>query len=67
MKVDELKQMGGMLGEMGYTLALKFPRPIKKTSNSKAMLSDDKRTATITADLMELMQHPELLSLDVEY
>lgn len=67
MKLDDLKQMGGMLGPMNYTLAIKLPRPIKKISNSKAELSTDKLTATLSTDLMEAFQHPELLALDIEY
>jgi len=67
MKLDELKQMGSMLGDMDYTLSVKLPRPIKKVSNSKVTLSDDKRTATLKTELMETFQHPELLALDIEY
>jgi hypothetical protein len=67
MKLEDLKQLGSMVGAMGYTLSIKLPRPIKKISNSKAVLSDDKKTATLTTDLMDTFQHPELLSLDIEY
>ena len=67
MKLEELKQMGSMLGAMDYTLSVKLPRAIKKISNSKVVLSDDKKTATLKADLMETFQHPELLALDIEY
>lgn len=67
MKLDELKQMSGMLGPMNYTLVVKLSRPIKKISNGKAILSDDKKSATITTDLMETFEHPELLSLEIEY
>jgi hypothetical protein len=67
MKLDELKQMGSMMGAMDYTLSVKLPRPIKKINNSNAILSEDKKTATLKADLMETFQHPELLALDIEY
>lgn len=69
MKLDDLKQMGGMMGDikMDYTLSIKLPRAIKKISNSKAVLSADKKTLTLAADLMETFQHPELLALEVEY
>jgi hypothetical protein len=67
MKLDELKQMGSMFGGMDYTLTVKLPRPIKKVSNSKAMLSDDKKTASLKTDLMETFEHPELLALDIDY
>jgi len=67
MKLDELKQMSGMLGKMNYTLSVKLPGAIKKISNSKAVLSDDKKTVTLNADLMETFEHPELLALEIEY
>lgn len=66
-KLEELKQMGSMLGQMNYTLSIKFSRPIKKISNPKAVLSDDKRTVTLSTDLMETFEHPELLALEIEY
>ena len=67
MNLDQLKQMGGMFGAMDYTLTVKLPRAIKKISNSKAMMSDDKKTATLKTALMETFEHPELLALDIEY
>jgi hypothetical protein len=69
MKLDELKQMGGMMGDMkmDYTLSIKLPRPVKRVSNSKAAVSADKKTVTLSTELMETFQHPELLSLEIEY
>ncbi|MEO5682858.1 MAG: hypothetical protein ABIQ88_09460 [Chitinophagaceae bacterium] len=67
MKPEELKQMGSMLGAMDYTLSVKLPNPAKKVTNSKATLSNDKKTVTVAADLMEVFEHPELLALDIEY
>jgi hypothetical protein len=67
MKLEELKQMGSMFGQMDYTLSVTLPRVIKKSSNSKAVLSEDKKTVTLKSDLMETFQHPELLALDIEY
>ncbi|GAC1448791.1 MAG: hypothetical protein NVSMB7_10540 [Chitinophagaceae bacterium] len=67
MKLDELKQMASMFGAMDYTLSVKLPGKIKTVSNSKALLSDDKKTVTLKTDLMETFQHPELLALDITY
>jgi len=67
MKLDELKQMGSMMGAMDYTLSIKLPRAIKKISNTSAVISDDKKTVTLKTDLMETFQHPTLLALDIEY
>ncbi len=66
-KLDELKKMGGMLGDLNYTLSVKLPRPIKKISNPKAVLSDDKKIARLSVDLMDVFEHPELLDIDIEY
>ncbi len=66
-KLDELKKMGSMLGDLNYTLSVKLPRPVKKISNPKAVLSDDKKIARLSADLMDVFEHPELLDIDIEY
>jgi hypothetical protein len=66
-KLEELKQMSSMMGQMNYTLSVKLSRPIKRVSNSKAVLSDDKKTVTLNTDLMETFEHPELLALEIEY
>jgi hypothetical protein len=66
-KLDQLKQMSSMLGAMNYTLVITLPQPIKKASNPKAVLSNDKKTLTLSADLMECFEHPELLELELEY
>ncbi|HSC39448.1 MAG TPA: hypothetical protein VLD19_16305, partial [Chitinophagaceae bacterium] len=67
MKPDQLKQMSSMMGPMNYTLVVTLPQSIKKTSNAKAVLSKDKKTVTLQADLLETFEHPELLELDIEY
>ncbi len=67
MKLEQLKQLSSMLGTMNYTLVLTFPQPIKKTSNAKAVLSNNNKTATLSVDLLEAFEHPELLELDIEY
>jgi hypothetical protein len=48
-------------------LSVKLPNPVKRVSNSKAGISNDKKTVTLTTELMQTFQHPELLSLDIEY
>jgi hypothetical protein len=67
MKLEELKSMGSMMGQMNYTLLVKLPRPIKKINNAKAVLSADKKTATLSVELMETFEHPALLALEIEY
>ncbi|HTL08629.1 MAG TPA: hypothetical protein VL307_10245 [Chitinophagaceae bacterium] len=67
MKLEELKQMGSMMGDMDYTLSIKLPRPAKKVSNAAMTLSDDKKTATLKTDLLKTFEHPELLAVNIEY
>ena len=67
MKIDELKQVTGMMGAMDYTLAITLPRPVKNVSNNKALVSTDKKTVTLKTDLLETFQHLELLALDIAY
>jgi hypothetical protein len=65
--IDQLEGLKGMLGEMNYTLSVKLPGAVKRVSNSKAVISTDKKTVTLVVDLMDTFQHPELLSLEIEY
>lgn len=68
MKLEELKQVSSMFGQMDYTLSVKLPRQVKKLSaNSKAVLSEDKKTVTVKTDLLETLAHPEQLALDIAY
>jgi hypothetical protein len=65
--LDQLNGVSSMFGDMNYTLSVKLPNPVKRVSNSKAVISNDKKTVTLTTELMQTFQHPELLSLDIEY
>lgn len=68
MKLEEFKQVSAMFGTMDYTFIIKLPRGVKKiTNNTKATVSDDKKTVTIKTDLMETMEHPQLLAVDIAY
>jgi hypothetical protein len=64
---EQMKGMGAMMGAMEYNISIKFPRPVKKASNAKAAISTDKKTILLKTDLMDVMEHPELLELEVEY
>jgi len=67
MNLEQLKQMGSVMGSISYTVSVSLPQPVKKTSNVKTVLSDDKKTVTLSADLLEAFEHPELLELEIEY
>jgi hypothetical protein len=66
-KIEEAKGMSSMMGEMNYTIALNLPRPVKKVSNSKAVISNDKKNVMLKSDLFAIFDHPELLELTVDY
>lgn len=64
---EQMKGMGSMMGAMDYTIAIQFPRPIKKSSNPKAEISSDKKNILLKVDLLEATEHPEILELEIEY
>ena len=66
-KIEEAKGMSSMMGEMNYTIALNLPRPVKKVSNAKAVISNDKKNVMLKSDLFAIFDHPELLELTVDY
>jgi len=66
-KIEEAKGMSSMMGEMNYTIALNLPRAIKKVSNPKAVVSNDKKNVMLKTDLFSIFDHPELLELTVDY
>jgi hypothetical protein len=67
LNLDQLKQIASVVGPMNYTLVVTLPRPIKKAGNAKAVLSNDRKTATLSNDLLETFEHPELMELELEY
>ena len=66
-KIEEAKGMSSMMGEMNYTIALNLPRAVKKVSNPKAVISNDKKNVMLKTDLFSIFDHPELLELTVDY
>jgi hypothetical protein len=66
-KVEEMKGMIGMMGDMNYTLVVKLPRAVKKVSNATATLSADKKTVTMKSNLVDVLDKPELLEIKIDY
>jgi hypothetical protein len=56
-KIEEAKGMSSMMGEMNYTIALNLPRPVKKVSNAKAVISNDKKNVMLKSDLFAIFDH----------
>lgn len=56
-----------MLIDMPYKVVLNFAKPVKKISNSKAILSADRRTVTLVTSMDEVMKNPALMNLKIDF
>ena len=56
-----------MLIDMPYKVVLNFVKPVKKLSNSKAVLSVDRRTVTLVTTMDEVMKNPNVMSLKIDF
>ena len=66
-KMAEIKQGAEMGIEVTQSTVYKLPRPVKKVSNNKATISDDKKTVTLKTNLMEIFEKPEQFEFKIEY
>ena len=66
-EMEQMKQLSSSGMEILYTTTIKFPRPVKKSDNALIKLSDDKKTATMKYNLLEMMETPEKFSYTIEY
>ena len=66
-KMAEMQQGAEMGIEVLYTSTYKLPRSVKKVSNPKAKVSDDKRTVTLRNNLMDIFTKPEDFAFTIEY
>ena len=56
-----------MLIDMPYKVVLNFVKPVKKISNSKAVLSADRRTVTLVTSMDEVMKNPSVMNLKIDF
>ena len=56
-----------MLIEMPYKLVLNFSKPVKKVVNPRAILSPDKKTVTIMADMNDVIKDPSLMNIKIDF
>ncbi|MGV8879108.1 MAG: hypothetical protein ACOH2A_08770 [Sphingobacteriaceae bacterium] len=56
-----------MLIDMPYKVVIHLPRAAKRTDNSKAVLSADKKQITIAANLDEALKDPTLMNFKIDY
>ncbi|OIP51855.1 MAG: hypothetical protein AUK33_02900 [Flavobacteriaceae bacterium CG2_30_34_30] len=64
-KLDSLKEMEMMLGEMMYALHYTFPRPIKSCSQQAATFSFDRKSVHFETAFLDYIKNPDLLDLEV--
>jgi hypothetical protein len=66
-EIAQLQQMSSSGMEILYTTIIHLPRPAKKTDNPLIKLSDDKKTVTMKYNLLDIFDHPEKFSYNVEF
>jgi hypothetical protein len=66
-EMEQMKQLSSSGMEILYTTTIKFPRPVKKSDNPLIKLSEDKKTVTMSYNLLEMMETPEKFSYTIEY
>jgi len=66
---DEFKKMDSKYASLRptqtYTLRYNFSGKIKSVSNKKAIISPDKKTATVEFPLFDCLQNPEMTNLEI--
>lgn len=62
-----MQQLTMLTGEMTMKTVISLPNPVKKTGNSKAVLSADKKTVTLSYSVTDLMEKPEEGEYEIEY
>jgi hypothetical protein len=66
-EMAQVKQLSSSGMEILYTTTIKLPRPAKKTDNPLIKLSDDKKTATMKYNMLDLLDNPQKYSYTIEY
>ena len=66
-KFKDLGDAAGMLEQMKMKTVIHLPAAAKKVTGEKAVLSDDKKTVTISASVADIVKDPALLAYHIEY
>lgn len=66
-QADSLNMYKSMLTESTYTINYKFPKKIKSVSNKTAVIGDDKQSLSVTYKLLDYLDNPTQLGLQVEF
>ncbi|MES2484801.1 MAG: hypothetical protein V4581_02485 [Bacteroidota bacterium] len=62
---DSLQMIKAMFEGSTYTVNYKFPKKIKSVSNKNAVISADKKTVTVVYDLVDYMDKPKDMDIEV--
>jgi hypothetical protein len=56
-----------MLIDMPYKVVLNFAKPVKSVSNSKAIISPDRKRVTLVADMNDVIKDPSVMNLKIDF
>ena len=62
-----LKMSKAMLIDMPYRVVMRFPSPVKRVDNPKAVISTDKLEVTIETNIEEAFNKPEVMDFKIDY
>lgn len=65
-QIDSMQSVEGFLGASVFSLNYTFPKRVKKTSNPKAVIKDDRKTVTLQAPFIDYYKNPDVLDIEVE-
>ena len=56
-----------MLIDMPYKVVLNFAKPVKKVSNSKAIVSADRKHVVLVTNMDEVIKNPSVMNLKIDF
>ena len=64
-EISEMGEAKDMFGAMSYTLVYNFPKAVTSVTNTKATISEDRKTVTLKMNFIDMIKSPEMMTLDV--
>jgi hypothetical protein len=65
--LTQMKQIGAMGAPLKSTFVINLPKPARKAEGKNVVVSEDKKTITISNELNDLFEDPSLFEFKVEY
>ena len=66
-QMQQMQQLAGSGMEILFTTTIRFPRAVKSSDNALVKLSNDKKTATIKYDMLDMFSNPDKYGFVIEY